>query len=173
MNPGQPPGRIAMRPTLARAAMALVIAGLMLPFPLPKVDQDSNSALLGDLSSSILDPLATHAQDCAPLINIDAPTPNATVRGPTTFTGWAVDRRAATGSGVSNVSIGLDTLPSQGGTLLGSASQTPRPDVVTVLGVSAVFGFSATFDLSAVPPGPHTFYVVATTACGSSNATVL
>ncbi|MEA2640372.1 MAG: hypothetical protein QOF51_1766 [Chloroflexota bacterium] len=162
-----------MRPALRMPVRAVLLAALIGTFALASVGEHVSSNLASVLLASPLSPRDVHAQDCSPLINVDAPSPNASVQGPTTFSGWAVDQRAASGGGISGVQIYVDNTPENGGSLLGVATQTPRADVDASRGISGTFGFTATIDLSPVPPGPHTFYIGATTACGVQFATIL
>src|SRR5581483_9522704 len=84
---------------------------------------------------------------------------------------WAVDLSAPVGSGISGVQVAADA--QQGaGTILGTASQGPRPDVDAALGRSGSFGFTLNSDLSGLSTGPHTLSVTAMTSCGPATATV-
>src|SRR5579871_3279554 len=105
---------------------------------------------------------------CSPVITIDTPLANATDTGQTTFTGWAVDQGAASGSGIGSVQIVVDGMLGSGGTVLGTATQMARPDVDAALGRTGSYGFTLSADLSGLSSGPHTFYVYAMTSCGSA-----
>ncbi|MEA2640994.1 MAG: hypothetical protein QOF51_2388 [Chloroflexota bacterium] len=133
----------------------IIVAALLLPFAMPFLQ------------------MAQAQGQCNPLITIDAPPANATVQGQTTFAGWAVDLSTPDGSGISSVQIVADNLLSAGGTVLGTATQVARPDVAAALGRAGSFGFNLVADLSNMTPGPHTFYVYATTSCGPAYASVI
>src|SRR5579871_2570106 len=125
------------------------------------------------LGMALMPALPTLAQSqCNPIITIDAPRPNATVRGVTTFGGWAVDQSVPSGSGISSVQVVVDGLLGAGGTLLGTAMPNPRPDVDAALGRTGSYGFTLNADLSSLSPGPHSFNVYATTGCGPAYASV-
>src|SRR5579871_431179 len=110
--------------------------------------------------------------NCSPLITIDSPMANATLEAGTEFAGWAVDQNAASGSGITAIQVVADGLLGAGGTVLGSDTQVPRPDVDAALHRTGTYGFIVPTDLSNLTPGPHTFNVYATTACGPSYASV-
>jgi len=106
------------------------------------------------------------------LITIDLPQSNANVNGEITVGGWAVDQSVMNGSGISSVEVIADAPPGSGGTMLGVATQTPRPDVDAVLGRSGSYGFTLNTDISQLPVGPHTLFVDAMTGCGEAQNTI-
>jgi thermitase len=99
-----------------------------------------------------------------PLLQIDAPASGATVRGTVTVGGWALDRNAASGTGVDQVHLYLDAPAGQPGSIgLGVASYGgSRPDVGAAFGSQFTnSGWSFAWNTSGLSPGTHTLYVYA------------
>jgi uncharacterized delta-60 repeat protein len=94
------------------------------------------------------------------LMSLDSPAPGSTGRNPMTFSGWAIDRGASSGTGVDQVVV--YAYPSGGGApqLVGTASYG-----ITRGDIGALFGGQFTqsgFSLTAtVTPGVYTFVAFA------------
>jgi hypothetical protein len=112
-----------------------------------------------------------------PAMVLDAPTNGATVSASFTVSGWAVDRGATTGTGVSAVHVWAFPTNGSAAVFLGAATYgTSRPDVASVLGNSRFtnsgYTLSATglqhgvtydivaFMFSTVPNAPAPSYAV-------------
>jgi hypothetical protein len=98
-------------------------------------------------------------QVSSPAMMLDSPSVNATVGQTVTFSGWAIDRGASSGTGVDQVVVWA--YPSGGAPqLLGAATYgIARPDVGALFGsVSTNSGFQLTV---AVAPGTYTFVAFA------------
>ena len=98
-----------------------------------------------------------------PLVWIDQPVGSTTIGQSITVSGWALDRRAATGTGIDHVLVYANRLPDTPGgvgtmTFLGSADWgLPRPDVANAFGAQFVnCGFR--LNISGLTPG---FYRIA------------
>jgi N-acetylneuraminic acid mutarotase len=104
---------------------------------------------------------------CAPMIAIDSPVPDATVRGGLTLTGWALDGTASGGSGVEEVHVYLDGGPGVG-VLLGAAQRgAPRPDVDAAYGRrDSNPGWSLNVPAFNAETGGHLISIYARTRCG-------
>jgi hypothetical protein len=79
----------------------------------------------------------TPAPETAPLMGIDAPANNAIVAVPFDISGWAIDRNAASGTGVDGVQIWAT--PTSGGTAIfvGTATYgSARTDITALYGAS-------------------------------------
>lgn len=120
----------------------------------------------------VLAPLLVAAQGasppaCAPVVTIDTPATDATVRGETTIAGWALDLAAGGRSGVEEVHVYLDGTPGIG-RLLGAAQLGgARPDVDAAYGLRASSaGWSLRLDAKGLEPGGHLLTAYARTRCG-------
>ncbi len=125
----------------------------------------------------VVTPLPAAAQGqvgaCAPpLLVVDTPTPDATLRGSVTLSGWALDITASSGTGVDEVLVRLDD-GSGGGTALGSAQLAlARPDVDAAYGrQNTNAGWRLRVDSTRVPDGGHRLVVTARSRCGVSSVT--
>jgi hypothetical protein len=98
----------------------------------------------------------TSGQVSNPAIALDSPAQNSTVKNPVTFSGWAIDRGASTGTGVDQVVV--YAYPSAGGApqLVGTATYgTARPDIGGLFGsqfTNSGFRMTAT-----ITPGVYRF----------------
>jgi glucose/arabinose dehydrogenase len=69
------------------------------------------------------------------IIAVDVPGSNATLNRPFVVTGWAIDRSAASGTGVDAVHVwGVPVSPGGAAVFLGAASFGDRPDVAAAFG---------------------------------------
>jgi hypothetical protein len=103
---------------------------------------------------------------------LDQPFTGTTVNQPMIFSGWAFDRRAATGTGVGDIHIWAYRNPGSGipPIFIGQAPYgSSRPDVGAIYGAQFTnSGYSLT--VSGVPPGNYLFVVYAySTATGTFN----
>lgn len=93
------------------------------------------------------------------LVQIDTPTSGATVSGTVAVAGWALDRNAASGTGVDQVHLYLDAPAGQPGSIgLGVASYGgSRPDVGAAFGSQFTHsGWSCAWNTSGLSPGSPT-----------------
>ena len=93
-------------------------------------------------------------------MNIDEPAPSATIAGSFQVRGWAVDRGAASGSGVDAFHIWA--FPVAGGDVrfVGVGSPVARPDIESIVGPQfANAGFLLTG--ATLPPGTYDLAVFA------------
>jgi GH25 family lysozyme M1 (1,4-beta-N-acetylmuramidase) len=98
-------------------------------------------------------------------MNVDLPTDGATVHGPVTLAGWALDPQAWTGSGIGAVHVWAfrRDAPTTGPQFLGTATLgLARPDVATAFG--AQFGGPG-FSLTTSTLAPGEYDVVAYAWC--------
>jgi N-acetylneuraminic acid mutarotase len=107
------------------------------------------------------------AQTCQPIVTVDTPADNATVRQTAALSGWAVDLAEPADVGVTAIHVYLDGEAGVG-TLLGAATNgLARPDIARAYGQPRErSGWTFTADLSAVPVGGHALYIYAQTRCG-------
>ncbi len=105
---------------------------------------------------------------CVPMISIDTPADNVTLRQATTLVGWAIDISDGSSVGVDAVHVYLDGEVGAGGVLLGAATMgTDRPDVAAVYGRNRdKAGFSFAIDPTTSAVGGHALYIYAHTRCG-------
>jgi parallel beta-helix repeat protein len=105
-----------------------------------------------------------------PVVWIDTPVAGATVSGPVTVSGWALDNLSAVGTAISSVQVLVD------GAVVGNATYgTSRPDVCNILpgrpGCPNV-GYTFTLNSGTLTLGPHTITVKATDSDGTPDAGV-
>jgi N-acetylmuramoyl-L-alanine amidase len=128
------------------------------------IDVTARSALTG--ATSTYSQVITVVDEPDPVGSLDLPKQDARVSpGSVVLWGWAVDRAAKVGTGVSRVVVYLD------GDLLGDAIYgLDRPDVAAALGSTrfAASGYSYSLDLSSASPGQHSIIVVAETSTGAA-----
>jgi hypothetical protein len=108
-----------------------------------------------------------------PTIVLDSPTANSTVYRPVTFSGWAIDRGSASGTGVD--AVYLWAYPAGGGVpqFMGMASYgSARPDIGAIFGSQFNnSGFSLTVGGMTFVPGTYTFVAFAhSTVANAFNA---
>jgi hypothetical protein len=105
-----------------------------------------------------------------PAMAVDGPTPNATLPAgqPFTINGWAVDRGAPSGTGVSAVHVWAFPVSGGAGTFVGPASYGGvRPDIVNAFHNSEFL--NSGFSLSAtLPAGTYDIYVFAYSTVANS-----
>lgn len=94
------------------------------------------------------------------LIEVDNPVEGGTVPPGFQLSGWAANRRAATGTGLDSVHAYLDG-PAGQGARLGGAAFTPRPDVAEHFGRPDWARAGFRLDVEGVAPGPHRLYIYA------------
>jgi hypothetical protein len=95
-----------------------------------------------------------------PLLTIESPTQGSLVGQPFYVTGWAMDTRATTGTGVNAVQIFSQPVGGGAVTLLGNATFTQRPDVAAAFGAKyARAGY--TFSVWGMPAGKYVLIVKA------------
>jgi hypothetical protein len=111
-------------------------------------------------------PMTSVAAGTSPIrMNVDLPTDGATVPGPVTIAGWALDPQAWTGAGIGAVHVWAFRVdaPSTGPQFLGTAALgLPRPDVANAFG--AQFG-QAGFSLTTTALAPGAYDVVTYAWC--------
>jgi hypothetical protein len=98
-------------------------------------------------------------------MNADLPVDGATIHGPVTIAGWALDPQAWTGAGIGAVHVWAFRVdaPSTGPQFLGTATVgLPRPDVANAFG--AQFG-NAGFSLTTTALAPGEYDIVAYAWC--------
>jgi hypothetical protein len=157
-RPAAPPrGSVGPRPwcTSARRRFAGVRALLLLALAAAALPTASRAAPLLQLSEDVM-------------VVVEEPSDGQTVAGDVVVRGWAIDRRAAGGSGVrttpGGVQVWLDrSAGSATGQLLGDAVYGgDRPDVAQQRGDAfRRSGFALPWNACLVPPGPHTLQVFA------------
>ena len=108
----------------------------------------------------------TQAASVAPKMWMDAPLNGATVTGPLTIRGWAIDQSAWTGTGVDAVHVYAFPAQGGGGTMIGAATYgTARPDIAALYGAQfSDSGFALTASLA-----PGTYTIVAYSHNASTN----
>ncbi len=107
---------------------------------------------------------------CAPpLLAVDAPSPDATLRGSAIVSGWALDPAASTAAGVDEVLVRLDD--ASGGAVLGAAQLAlARPDVDAAYGRQrANAGWQLRVDTLRAAEGGHQLVITARSRCGVSS----
>ena len=112
-------------------------------------------------------------QNCLAAIALDWPQANSSVKGEIEFSGWAVDQRSQSGTGIDRVSFWLDGAMNQG-TYLGEITAfEARPDIAALLGANfRNSGYRLRWNSASVSGGTHMLYVYAhTTLCGWSGPT--
>jgi N-acetylneuraminic acid mutarotase len=136
------------------------------------IGKNRRTIRVGVLAGFAIVPLLALAQGiaqpaCAPIIAIDTPVPDATLRGGVTISGWALDGSAAGGSGVEEVHVYLDGGPGEG-VLLGAAQRgSPRPDVDASYGRRDINpGWILNVPSLNAETGGHLISVFARTRCG-------
>jgi hypothetical protein len=110
----------------------------------------------------------------SPVMAVDSPQRNTTVAQPFTLSGWAIDRAATSGSGVT--AIHVYAFPAGGGapTFVGVGNYgAARGDLAGYFGAQFVnSGYS--LSVSTLPPGAYDFYVFAQSAVtGTFNQAVI
>ncbi|MCL4535500.1 MAG: hypothetical protein M1370_10130 [Bacteroidetes bacterium] len=115
----------------------------------------------------------TVASSSNPVMEITAPTSGITVTQPFDITGWAIDRGAATGTGVSAVGLYAISQSTGGVTSLGLASYGgAQPSVATSYGSQFLYsGFRKSVSAGTLPPGTYIIraYAYSTVAPGWNN----
>jgi len=96
-----------------------------------------------------------------PLIALDAPAYGSTAQGSVNIAGWAVDRMAASGTGIDQVHLYMDAPGGSVAFVAGMAYGDPRSDVAAYLGSSQFTnsGYHFHWDLGGIGAGNHTMYV--------------
>ncbi|HLH22542.1 MAG TPA: fibronectin type III domain-containing protein [Chloroflexota bacterium] len=118
---------------------------------------------------------AALAQACQVELTVDQPTEGAEVSARQRIAGWAVDRAAASGTGIEAVRVALDPAPDGGDDQLYMplVYGVPRADVAYTLGNPrfAISGFAQDWAAVGTPPGRHRLVVQAKSACGWTSVT--
>jgi N-acetylneuraminic acid mutarotase len=107
-----------------------------------------------------------------PLLGVDAPSPDATLRGSLVVSGWALDPTSSSGSGIQDVRVTLDA-ELGGGTEMGAAQLAlVRPDIDAAYGRSGSnAGWRLRVDALAAAEGGHTLKITARSRCGETSLT--
>ena len=110
--------------------------------------------------------------NCDLRLSLDRPRSWASLRAPIEISGWALDLRSISGTGVEKVSIWLDGPRNQGQHLQDITSFHARPDMESLLGAKfRDCGYGWIWDRSGVANGQHTLYVYAySPSCGWSQS---
>ncbi len=146
------PGRLRIRRWRDRALVLLLLACLALPVP------------AGAQGPPV---------PCAPVVvAVDTPSPDATVRGPVTIGGWALDLGATSGSGVREVTVTLDR-ELDGGSVLGAAQLgLARSDIDAAYGrTGSAAGWRLAIDSLKASEGGHTLTITARSQCEQASVT--
>jgi len=101
---------------------------------------------------------STFTVAAGPMVAIDTPSPGVTIAQPFSISGWALDLRATSGTGVD--AIHVYAYPAAGGppVFVGFGSATPRPDIASIFGAQFTnSGYNTT--VSSLSPGTYTFVV--------------
>jgi hypothetical protein len=104
-------------------------------------------------------------------MQIDEPAPSAIVSGPFRVGGWAIDRGAATGTGIDAFHIWAFPTDGSAARFVGVGSPTSRPDVAGLYGPQfAQSGFLLTG--ASLPAGTYTLAVFARSTVTASFSVV-
>ena len=105
---------------------------------------------------------------CDVRLAVDRPANGATLKGNADISGWAVDLRTTSGTGVDQVGIWLDGPMGQGTQLFDIRGFHARPDLVPVLGpTKANSGWHRSWNTANVADGQHVLYIAAhSPTCG-------
>jgi hypothetical protein len=108
-----------------------------------------------------------------PVVTIDAPANNSTTGQPFLLGGWAIDRAAASGTGVSTVHVWATLHGGGGGSIfLGVPVFGPRPDVAAAFGAQFMNSGYTLPSVAGLSPGTWTIGVFAmSTVTGTFNGT--
>jgi hypothetical protein len=100
----------------------------------------------------------TVVPDSTPEMNIDEPAPSSTISGTFQVRGWAIDRGAASGTGIDAFHIWAFPTDGSAARFVGVGSPTTRPDISALFGPQfAESGFLLTG--ASLPPGSYTLAV--------------
>jgi hypothetical protein len=139
---------------------------------------DSDVPSPGVGSASVTVAVSTGAPSGPPSVNIDTPTPNQSVSGTVSVTGWAIDNTSAIGTAINPASVQVQV----DGVLVGTATYgVNRGDVCAAYPGRAGcpnVGFTYQLDTAAFSVGTHTITVYASDSdvpspgVGSASVTV-